>query len=73
MQQTEKLNLLLKECIEIDSNIKSQQDILQNKINEVKRFLPKGYWWTYDIDNSWNYPKKYSIKINFVKMPKKTS
>lgn len=22
----------------------------------------RGYWWSYDVDKSWRYPKKYSIK-----------
>jgi hypothetical protein len=28
----------------------------------MKAMLPKGYWYTYDIDINWNRPKKYSIK-----------
>lgn len=59
---TKRINELLKECIEIDENIKQQQESLQYKINEAKKLLPKGYWWTYYIDKSYDNPKKYSIK-----------
>ena len=37
------INLVLKECIEIDSIIKEYQEKLQNKINELKKKLPKGF------------------------------
>ena len=60
MQQ--KINIILQECIEIDQSIKMQQKNLQNKIDEVKKILPKGYWWSYDVDKSWKHPKKYRIK-----------
>lgn len=39
-----------------------QQDALHQLEEQVKSMLPKGYWYTYDIDTNWHKPKKYSIK-----------
>ena len=33
----ENINTILKECIEINTNIELQQEILQSKIKEIKR------------------------------------
>lgn len=30
--------------------------------SKIKSMLPKGYWYTADIDTFWNRPKKYSVK-----------
>ena len=36
-----------------------QQEKLKKQMINV---FHKGYWWSYDVDRSWRYPKKYSIK-----------
>jgi len=57
-----KCNAILKEWSEIESAINEQKEKIKIKEKELKTLLPKGYWWSYDIDTSWNRPKKYSIR-----------
>lgn len=66
---TEKYNKIYQEASEIYSVIKNIEENLEvekqkitEKEKEFKALLPKGYWWTYDIDTRWKQPKKYSIK-----------
>ena len=45
--------------IDICQIISEQQEKLQTIEKEIKNMLPRGYWYTYDIDQ---YPKKYGIR-----------
>lgn len=65
----DKYNVLASSIQDIEKQVDEKQkeiDSLQHKISatkrEMKNLLPKGYWYTYDIDENWNHPKKYSIK-----------
>lgn len=64
MKQIETIRLLDFENAIIEKN--KSIDALNKEIfqtsQELKEFLPKGYWWSYDVDTSWHKPKKYSIK-----------
>ena len=42
--------------------IEEYENRLSDIEKQAKALLPKGYWYTYDIDTSWNRPKKYSVK-----------
>lgn len=71
----EKYNQILGEALQVKeradyykSIVAEQEKTLEFKAEEIKKLLPKGYWWTCDIDTSWDRPKKYSIKkIEFYK------
>ena len=64
MKQIDTIRLLDFENAIIEKN--KSIDALNKEIfqtsQELKEFLPKGYWWSYDVDTSWHKPKKYSIK-----------
>lgn len=64
-----KYNVLASSIQDIEKQVDEKQkeiDSLQHTISvkkrEMKNLLPKGYWYTYDIDEKWNHPKKYSVK-----------
>lgn len=42
--------------------IKDYETKIEELCKQIKDTLPKGYWYTCDIDKSWKRPKKYSIK-----------
>lgn len=57
------------DCFELEHKAKEKYahiSALQNEINDIaqniQQLLPKGCWYSYDIDTSWKHPKKYSIK-----------
>lgn len=52
---------ILKECIEINNIIKTQQNLLEEKINIIKENLPKGYWYSCDITEDYSAPEKYKV------------
>lgn len=58
----EKYTPLIEEAIDINKHLCEYQEKMQDTIKKVKKLLPKGYWWTRDIDHTWSVPKKYSIK-----------
>lgn len=58
----ERLYELGKGAKEIKQIIKAEEDKLKVFEEEAKKLLPKGYWYTCDIDSNWHKPKKYRIK-----------
>lgn len=65
----EKINKLREESVNINKLIEEKEKELKkitkeldDKNNEIKNLIAKGYWWTCDIDDTWKKPKKYSIK-----------
>ena len=58
----EKYNALLKEAVSVNKIICENTKKLTNIEDNIKKLLPKGYWWTFDVDKMWYAPKKYSIK-----------
>lgn len=62
-------NIDIEQCLElareanvIAISIKEQENKIQNIKKKIKSILAPGYWYTCDIDERWNRPKKYSIK-----------
>lgn len=60
---------LMAECAAADQEIEAAKNVLAQKErhkshveDNIKALLPKGYWFTYDIDTNWKHPKKYSVK-----------
>lgn len=60
---------LMAECAVAEQEIENAKKELKKKErhrsyveSKIKSLLPKGYWFTYDIDTSWPHPKKYSVK-----------
>ena len=31
-------------------------------LKKIREQMPKGYWWTYDIDKKWKHPKQYYVR-----------
>ena len=65
----EKYNTLFEEAIVVDKTICAYKEGLEqyekklnNIENEIRKLLPKGYWWTWNIGRIFHVPKKYSIK-----------
>lgn len=64
-----KCSEIMTECAIADQEIKNTKKELEKKEkhksyleSKIRALLPKGYWFTYEIDTSWKFPKKYSIK-----------
>ena len=56
------------EALSIYKIIEEQTEKINALEDKIKSMLPKGYWYTYDIDTSWKHPKKYSVKkVEFCK------
>ena len=60
---------LMAECAVVEQEIENAKKEFEKKVkhrsyveSKIKSLLPKGYWFTYDVDTSWQHPKKYSIK-----------
>lgn len=62
----DEMAILEDEITALEAALKDKKAEIQKQINkykkEIKSILPKGYWFTYDIDMSWKHPKKYSIR-----------
>lgn len=58
----EKIFELVSKANLINQTIEKQQNEVHNIEDQIKSMLPKGYWYTYDVDKNWHYPKKYSVK-----------
>ena len=42
--------------------VQQQESIREEIKKEISNILPKGYWYSCEIDPNWHRPKKYSIK-----------
>lgn len=63
--ENEKIKYILdlsKKAAEIINTISAYRNTVAELEQQIKSMLPKGYFYTYDIDTNWNHPKKYSIK-----------
>jgi hypothetical protein len=53
---------LAKAAIEINNDIQKKQEALITTEQEIKSLLPKGHWYSFDVEYSGGSPKKYRIK-----------
>lgn len=58
----EECHVIREKIEEVQKEIKEKEKELMLLENELKNFLPSGYWWAYTIDSNWRRPKKYKIK-----------
>lgn len=69
----EKIMLLAKEQNELKNEETAYKKQVEKRLDEYDKqhkqikkqminLFHKGYWWSYDIDKDYKYPKKYSIK-----------
>lgn len=47
---------------QLENRLKEYDQQCEQITKQMLSLFPKGYWWSYDIDKNWKYPKKYSIK-----------
>ena len=47
---------------EYENKLNRQKEKMKHTESEIKKLLPKGYWWSSDINKNFVLPKKYSIK-----------
>lgn len=59
---TNKCFELAKSAIAINNDIKEKQEALTTIEQKIKSLLPKGYWYSFDVEYFGGSPKKYRIK-----------
>ena len=47
---------------QVEERLQAYDDQCAKIEKQTRDLFPRGYWWSYDIDKHWKYPKKYSIK-----------
>lgn len=58
----DKYNELLEDLANIENIIAEKQAERDSVKKEMLKLFPRGYWWAFDIDETYKRPKKYSIR-----------